>query len=47
MIGLSSRGDDIQLAIERGLEASSTLVLCLSPVAMKALAWKLARPCGA
>ena len=27
-------GDDIYLAIERGLEASRTLVLCLSPAAL-------------
>jgi len=27
-------GDDIYLAIERGLEASRTLVLCLSPTAL-------------
>ncbi len=27
-------GEDIYLAIERGLEASRTLVLCLSPVAL-------------
>ena len=27
-------GDDIFLAIERGLEASRTLVLCLSPAAL-------------
>lgn len=26
-------GDDIYLAIERGLEASRTLVLCMSPAA--------------
>ena len=28
-------GDDIYLAIERGLEASRTLVLCLSPAALR------------
>ena len=28
-------GDDIYLAIERGLEASRTLVLCLSPAALE------------
>ncbi len=27
-------GDDIYLAIERGLETSRTLVLCLSPAAL-------------
>ena len=27
-------GDDIYLAIERGLEASRSLVLCLSPAAL-------------
>jgi hypothetical protein len=27
-------GDDIYLSIERGLEASRTLVLCLSPAAL-------------
>ena len=27
-------GDDIYLAIERGLEAARTLVLCLSPAAL-------------
>ena len=29
--GRGGKGDDIYLAIERGLEASRTLVLCLSP----------------
>lgn len=33
MNGSSSRGDDICLAIERGLETSRTLVLCLFPAA--------------
>jgi hypothetical protein len=31
-------GDDIYLAIERGLESSGTLVLCLSPPAVNATA---------
>jgi hypothetical protein len=34
MNGSSSRGDDIYLAIERGLETARTLVLCLSPAAL-------------
>ena len=32
--GRGAKGDDIYLAIERGLEASRTLVLCLSPAAL-------------
>jgi hypothetical protein len=32
--GVIQPGDDIYLAIERGLEASHTLVLCLSPAAL-------------
>jgi hypothetical protein len=31
--GRGANGDDIYLAIQRGLEASRTLVLCLSPAA--------------